>query len=362
MLTKTTKNLLFVFPVFVLLVLSSCQKGVDIDLDNPPPLPGEVTDSTLLVKSIKLVTYDPTSGLATDSIKEDYFYDTVNKKIILTFDKAASGPDYSHFGSIDHSYNTNGLLTNVVYKYANGFVPGDDDMVSVSLDYDADKVIQKIAIHYFSGEIRNIVFKKTSLSSGKYQLNWTEPFPFSDGDTTALSAVFDATGKPLNRTQSYSYIAVTGPEEIYTKIINTDSLYYDAQGSVSKIIWRNIDTLRQIDELITSVEFTSRQSKGDQLYNIRQVLLNGMANIPVGEDVFNGSISGILSFFSNGFEPMEYSKYPFQAAKVYDGQTQAYDNFTGVSTFDSKDRLTKLRGFLAEVELEPYEWSITYYK
>ena len=74
-------------------------------------------------------------------------------------------------------------------------------------------------------------------------------------------------------------------------------------------------------------EYISRYSKGDQLYNMPA----GIAIIPFGEDLFTGSISGILSKSAKGYEPMEYSKYPFQSAKIRDIQTNQYNNFYGIS-------------------------------
>lgn len=368
MLTKATKNLLFAFSVFVLFVLTSCQKGVDIDLNNPPPIPDEIKDSTLLIKSIRLVTLDPVTGLPDDdSIKEDYFYDTINKKIILTFDHAASHPDYSPFVGIEHSYDANGLLTNVIHKYKDGFVPDDDHLVSIKLDYDADKVLRKIDIKPFNGNLRTVLFNKTLLASGKYELKWNELlFGLSNtgaDDSAYVRAIFDKEGKCLKSEYSYSYQTVAGGgDDTYTQIIITDSLIYDASGSISKITVNRIDTLSHEEESFVGCEFLSRHIKGDQLYNMQQVLLNGIANIPFGEDLVRGSISGILSYFPDGYEPNEYNKFPFQTAKIYDSYTKQYNDFIAISEFDSKDRLIKFRGFLMDNDLIPYQYQISYYK
>lgn len=95
MKTANLKKCFYILlPVLILIV--SCQK--EIDPTDPDQIPEGAKDSTLLIKSIRLNSVDPQSGLADDdSIKEDYFYDTVNRKIILTIDHAASHPDYFSF-------------------------------------------------------------------------------------------------------------------------------------------------------------------------------------------------------------------------------------------------------------------------
>lgn len=359
----TCRNISFLF--LVLIFTASCQKGVDIDLNNPPPLPGNVKDSTALIKSIKLKMLDPSSGLAyDDSIKEDYFYDTINKRIILTLDHAASHPDYSFFEGIEHSYDANGLLANVIHKYKDGIILDDDLLVSVKLDYDSDKILQKIAIRLFNGDTRTILFNKTLLSSGKYELRWNEPLFMGFGeDTATVRASFDKEGRCLGSEYSYSYQRVAGGgSDTYTQIILTDSLIYDATGNVSKIIINRIDTARHEEESYTGCEFLSHYTKGSQLYNQQQVLLNGIANIPFGEDLFRGGISGILSFFPDGYESKQYYKHPFQTVKIYDWDTKQYMNFTSTTEFDSTDRLVKFTGFLNDTEIFPYVFEIGYYK
>lgn len=363
MKTANLKKCFYIlFPVLILIV--SCQK--EIDPTDPDQIPEGVKDSTLLIKSIRLNSVDPQSGLADDdSIKEDYFYDTVNRKIILTIDHAASHPDYFPFVGIEHQYDANGLLTNVTHKYRDGFVLDDDLLVSVKMDYDADKVLQKIAISYFNGEVRTILFKKTALSSGKYELKWNQPrfdpFTISEKNTTHIRSIFGKEGKCLWTEYAYK-VSVGSGDEDYEEVIITDSLIYDAMGNVSKILVNIVDTANQKNETFVGCEFLARHSKGDQLYNQQQVLLNGIANIPFGEDLVRGSISGILSYFPDGYEPKQYHKYPFQTAKVYNSQTKQYDSFTAVSEFDSKDRLVKFRGFLNDYQLFPYLYEITYHK
>ncbi len=363
MICNSVRNSCFVHFLFCIFVLASCQK--EIDPNAPDLIPDEVKDSTLLIKSIKLVTLDPLSGLAyDDSIKEDYFYDTVNKKIILTIDHAASHADYFSFVGIEHQYDGNGLLTNITHKYKDGFMLDDNILVSVKLDYDADKILRKIVASHFNGDIKTILFNKTLLLADKYQLEWDEPLFRGFGEDTAnVRAIFDKEGKCLMSEYSYPYQRVVGGgSDTYTQIIQKDTLIYDAAGNVSKIVVNRIDTASHEEESFVGCEFLSRHTRGDQLFNQQQVLLNGIANIPFGEDLFRGSISGILSYFPNGYESKQYNKYPFREVKIYDRDTKQYKDFTGVSEFDSKDRLVKFTGFLNESELFPYVYQLKYYK
>lgn len=291
----TSKGFFLLFPVLIL--IASCQKG--IDPDNPPVIPDKITDSTLLIKSITTKVFDPISGLpGEDSIKENYFYDTVNRKIIIKVDHAASSP-YINEAEVEHSYDANGLLINVSYKYRNGYLPADDDKISVKLDYDANKVIQKIAIRYQNGDTRNVIFEKTAYSANKYKLSWQEPLWTSQGEHTAdVNAVFNEAGNLFRTEYIHSYNTSSGGGvEAYARNISIDSLYYDGNGSVNKVEETYIDSLYNINETVIGCEFNSRQSKGDQLFNLRQVMLNGIANIPFGEDLFRGVyFRGIISF------------------------------------------------------------------
>jgi hypothetical protein len=361
MLTKASKNLLFAFPVFVLLVLTSCQKGVDIDLDNPPPLPDNIKDSTELIKSIRLNIHELSGQPSDDSAKEDYFYDTINKKIIITYDHSASNPDYYNFSSIEHSYDNKGLLTNVIHKYRDGFVPLDNYLVSVKLDYDAEKIIRKLTIQNYKGDIRVVPFTKTSLSPDKYELSWDEPlFTGWAEDTINKSAIFSTDGRCLRVEYRRMHENVNG--EPLRFVIYTDSLIYDVEGNIKKVQATYIDTTDHEEENYLGCEFFSHYTKGDQLYKQKQLLLNGIANMPFGEDLFFGSISGILSYFSGDYESMQYHKYPFQTAKVYGGNAIQYRSFKSTVQFDSKDRLTKFTGFFNDIELFPYVFEIGYYK
>jgi hypothetical protein len=350
--------------VLALFAITSCQKEINIDLENPPPVPPEIQDSTLLIKSITLV-WDVGSP-DEDSVIEYYSYDTVNKKIILTWNDPSG--EFPAGSSAELNYNGKGLLSHIAYKYSNGYTPDDEDKSAVDLIYDADNVLQKITVKLYGGKSETTLFQKTILPANKYQLDWTEPLAFfSSNDSARLQAIFDIDGKCIRRSLIYSYATILdndGNPVSYTQIRNTDSSIFDANGSISKVITNSIDTFRHTNETIVSGEFISRESKGDQLYNQQQALLNGIANIPfLGDE--SGSLrtlAGILSSFSGDWEPLEYSKFPFQTARIYNWDTKQYDSFTAVSEFDNRSRLIKFKGFFADSYLIPMEYKISYYK
>ena len=353
------RNISFLF--IILIFAAACQKNVDIDLDNQPPLPENVKDSTELIKSIRLNRLEVSGEPSDDSVKEDYFYDTINKKIIVTYDHSASNPDYYNFIGYEHSYDNNGLLKSVTHKYRDGFVSYDRFLVSVKLDYDADKVIQKLTTQNYKGDIRVVPFTKTSLPGGKYELAWDEPlFTGWAEDTINKRATFSTDGRCLRVEYRRMYENAMG--EPLRFLIYIDSLIYDAAGNIQKIQETNIDTTNHEEEDYLGCEFFSHYTKGDQLYKQKQLLLNGIANMPFDEDLFSGNISGILSYFLDDYESKQYHKYPFQTAKVYGGNAIQYRNFTSTVEFDSKNRLTKFTGFFNDVELFPYVFEIGYYK
>lgn len=355
MLTKATQNLLFIFSVFVLLILTSCQKGVDIDLNNPPPIPDEVMDSTLLIKSLKVVG----GGVGDkDSLIEFYSYDTVNRKITITWQD--DNEDFIGNGSkAELSYNEKGLLIQAQYIYPAGYVPWDFDYNTIDLSYDNGNVLQRVTSKYMNGEVEEFVFTKTVHADGHYRLTWNSG-EINPGDSTFRKVEFDKNGNAITSyTENHFYPSPGNPERKVSYYF--DSLAYNAAGEVEEIFRRKNFPDPIPDENFTFYEFSSRKTKGDQLYNHRQVLLNGIANIPFWDlDVVATDGFGLLSFLMD-YENIQYSKTPAQMirARMWDG---TFENFTVVSELDNKDRLTKFTGFFQDYELEPMEYTIEYYK
>ena len=264
MLTKVTKNLLCIISVIAALVLTSCQKGVDIDLDNPPPLPEEVKDSTLLIASIAWTYND-----GKDSIVEHYSYDTINKKIILNWTDTYSNPvypgDQSEYNNTkaELSYNSKGLLSGVVYTYPASYVPFDYDYDKIDIRYDNNNIVQEIIVKYIPGITLSSIINKTMLPGGRYKLEWSISDPNISDDIYYRTAVFSSDGKNILNVMDHR-LNETSPsgDPVEYKFVRTDSLVYDVTGNVTKILTIFVDGRDNTTTEYTSYEFTGRQAKG----------------------------------------------------------------------------------------------------
>lgn len=361
MIYNNFRKLLFIPCLVTILVLASCQKNTDPN--DPDTIPDEVKDSTLLIKSIVYV-FDN----GQDSIVEHYSYDTVNRKILITWND-----DFNNYvadnTAAEFVYNNKGLLSHVGYKYPAGYTPISEDCNTIDIVYDAENVLQKITASLSDGSIEIVEFSKTALSSGNYQISWEETSSGLPGEKFPRKAVFNADDKNIFNIQERLSVIDTTPsgDYIYTNIIDTDSLIYDASGNVSKIFTTYTNSSLQYTESYTSYEFLARQTKGDQLYNQRQVILNGIADMPFGNSDLGSFVSDdALGLFSAilKYEYLQYSKYPIQTAKVYSMYDGTYKVFTAHSEFDNKNRLTKYIGFVDDYgsDLESEEYRINYYK
>jgi len=351
MICNCFKGLVTICLLATFLFITSCQKGVNEILTEP--IPDEVKDSTLLIKSIKTIWDKGTPD--EDSVVEHYWYDTANRKLTITWND--ENEDYVADGTkLELSYNAKGLLTHASYIYPAGYVPWEFDYQTIELSYDAANVLQNITAHYSGGSIESITYSKTMLSNGKYQLTWSEGMS-PDNDSTFRRVEFDKEGNALiNYVYNYQYPSMSNSEHT---LIVADSLIYDAGGSVSKIL-RRVNYDDTTNKEYTFYEYT-RQSKGDQLYNQRRVIMSGIDNIPFGDfDNIVTAAFGPLSFVLD-YENVQYSRYPIQTAKarMWDG---SFENFTANSEFDNKDRLIKFTGFFHDIGLEPTEYRISYYK
>jgi hypothetical protein len=355
MLTNATKKLLLFLSMFTGIVFSSCQKDAWVDLDNPPPIPGGVLDSSLLIKSLKIVG----GGVGDqDSVIEFYSYDTTNRKITITW-KNNNDDFVANGAKAELSYNVKGLLTRTQYTYPPGYVPWDFDYNTIDLAYDNDNVLQKVTSKYMDGEIEEFIFTKIAHPGGGYRLTWNSGEANPD-DSTIRRVEFDKNGNAITSyTENHFYPSPGNPERNVSFYF--DSLAYTATGDVEKI-FRKIDYPgTDYDENYIFYEFSSRKAKGDQLYNHRQVLLNGIANIPFWDlDQVATDGFGFLSVLME-YENIQYSKTPSQMirARMWDN---TFENFTVISELDSKDRLTKFTGFFQDYELEPMIYTIEYYK
>jgi hypothetical protein len=127
-----------------------------------------------------------------------------------------------------------------------------------------------------------------------------------------------------------------------------------------------INTVSGFDHKYTDFEFTSRQNRGDQLYSQRRLLLNGIADIPIGDEFygltnFAGLITILISELPRDVEYFQYLKYPFISARVYAWGDDEYEDMYANSEFDSSDRLVAFTTDPTHFGIK-YKYRITYYK
>lgn len=348
-------RLLFVPAIAVILALTSCQREVDfIDINN---LPDNVKDSTLLIKSITFISDDGFGVM--DTVIESYSYDSVNHKVLITWNSTTS-TDIPDGMTEEIGYNANWMVTHGVFTYPSGYTPGISDFTTVDVEYDAQKILKKITTKYADGttDVRN--YTKFMLSGGNYQLSWDETNP---ADLLIISslrrAVFNADGKNIISISDESFDTGSSPPE-FNNIIVSDTLSYDAVGNVSHIVRNVIDTLHHTNQSFLFYEFAGRETRGDQLYNQRQGLMHGIANMPFGDGDSNVGIFGLLSFGLD-FENLQYLKYPVQTTNIYHWNNSNFI-FNSSSEFDSKNRLVKFKGFFIDLTTSDRIFKIKYFK
>lgn len=351
---------ILILPLVVLsLVFVSCQKELDIDLDDPPDLPDEVKDSTLLIKSIAYVY----NG-GTDSIVEYYHYDTANRKITLNWTDSETDPQDPDYQSIYSNskavltYNNKGLLIHGDYEYPVSYNGWEYAVKSIDINYDNDNIVSQIDVRYLGGSTASTPFTKTILADGNYRLQWEESDPDDPiGWIITRTAEFTAEHKAILNSQAL----VESIDNIDYNILWKDTLIYDASGNVVRVSTYYKDERYNTDQNFISEEYSGRWTKGDQLYNQRKLILNGITDIPFNdESELISFYTGVLSF-QMGYETAQYSKFPIKSARLqsYDG---TYEDVVSNVEFDSKDRLLKCSTFWLDAEVVRGEYRITYFK
>ncbi len=352
MLHCRCSKLLLLFTITILCICCSCNKSADQTIVNG------IKDSSLLIKSITNIIWGQ------DSVTEYYSYDSAKRNINIHWTYDFNYPNYSSsLQSADLNYNNKLLLSHISYNYKRH---KSDDRSEVDINYDAEDIIQRIIIKYFNGKNSTVNFYKTRLDGGKYQLDWVEHY-LTNGvnDSTVFSSSYDSDGKCLNAYFSSSMPAVydaNGNVTDYTLIKVTKTYIYDTEGNLNKIQTNIIDTFQETNETKIAVEFSGRLTKGNELYNQRKTLLNGIANIP---ELTNSSeatfidMAGILSWFPFEFESQSFVNYPCTTAKSYSFMTKKNYTSTGVSNFDDKGRLVNFSGSLYGND---FAWRIVYFK
>ena len=346
---------------------TSCKKE-DIQKDPDPITLDSATimgfkDSTQLIKSIKYDFYDSATNAILFSNTEYYYYDTLNRKIIISLQPVSSSTQ--SYDGVEYNYNSAGLLSHVSQKYITKVIDSNSALRSDFI-YDEANVIKSISLGFNNGQHFTISFNKKALPSGGYQLTWIDPVSYNGySDSTIDIADFDAEGK----IQAY-YLGLVLFDNI---IYESDSSEYDLNGNISKIVRTNYSysaTPSQPDTAVitssgyTLYDFTSRDTKGDQLYNLDQILNNGMANFPK-------SLSFNFIPLSNNLDEIayQYRKYPALSTNInitadY-GTANGSDYFVPFNSspqYDSKNRLVRYRMFYNFGTLNYTDYLISYYK
>lgn len=320
----------------------SCNKNND--LRNPDPVTIDSAtimgfkDSTQLIKSISIISID-SFGNNIDTQTIYFYYDTLNKKININTQYETS-PIPSQY-SLVLSYNNAGLI---IQQKAM-----DTNWVSTTdYTYDAQNVLNSETTTDNNG-VETFHLTKTSLPSGGYSLSTKSSQTNFVHDSILNTFNFDATGKLI----LWSDLYLPYPNGGYI-----DSIVYDPSGNVSKVIETSLENTGT-PPTYSLFEFSSRDTKGDQLYNLNTILYNGIADFP--EDENNIALGGLFNGFDN-FYFYQFTKYPSLSTKVYQQSNNSYVTFNPSPQYDSKNRLIKYKMYNGDSPYYYEEYNISYYK
>ena len=336
------KLLIILLCLLITIVYTSCNKN-----DVPSPRLSSkdsatimgFKDSTQLIKSIREISYDSATNSITDSTITYFHYDTINRKITIRL-MDYSDPGQANRDSFEYSYNNEGLLIHVENKSSQittEFLKSED------IIYDADDVVKTVTSRSVDGTTLVYSMNKEPLAGGGYSLSWFDLL--NAPDTAYYTVNFDND----NRVTSYYFYG------------NSDSLIYDAEGNISRVM----ETVYLTPYSLTGADtfplydFVSRDTKGDQLYNLNRIMYNGISNFPA-ETSF-----GVADEFQ-----YQYTKYPALSTKINRPASGAYEagggvyliNFSSTPEYDSKNRLVKYKAFFNDIKLSYLEYVISYYK
>ncbi|MGN6196506.1 MAG: hypothetical protein ACTHOB_16320 [Ginsengibacter sp.] len=296
-------------------------------------------DSTQLIKSIREISYDSATNAITDSTITYFHYDTINRKILIRLMDFAD-PDQATRDSFEYSYNSEGLLIHIENKSSS---TTSEDLQTEDILYDADNVVKTVTDRSFDGTTLVYSMNKKPLAGGGYSLSWFDLL--NAPDTAYYTVNFDNASRA---TSSY----FDG---------HSDSIIYDVEGSISKIIQTDYLTPYSLtgSDTYPLYDFVSRDTKGDQLYNLNRIMYNGISNFPA-ETSF-----GVADEFQ-----YQYTKYPALSTKINRPAGGDYEagggvyliNFSSTPEYDSKNRLVKYKAFFNDTRFSYLEYVIRYYK
>lgn len=360
-LTKYKKNCC-AGAVFFLsgLFLFSCQKDIN-RVDDQIFGRNYPLDSLLLVREISMDLVDPVSGLPYgDSTIEHYQYDSVNRQITLNWTDF-SGNLMTGISAV-FTYHADGLLSGVEYKFPTGYTPTSADLHRMKLEYDNQQVIQRITKTFGNGATESTVFQKTLLAGGNYQLEWAEANDEIPSLPVLRRAAFDAAGRCLISEADYHY--PSGLPGSVAREKRTDSLHYTPDGNLGWVFRTLLDSATNTRDTFMLAEFYTRKQKGDNLFNQREMLMQGISNIPLDAYSLHFSgLFGILSYLPGDVENKQYMRYPYELGQLYNFGTGGYEVVQSLVVIDpGYDRLLIFRGFFHDANMIQLEYRIRYYK
>jgi hypothetical protein len=343
--------------IALIISLVSCQKN--ISSPNPTLVPTNIfgfTDSSQLIKSIAYHNQDSSGS-------QYFFYDTVNRKIIVSLQPVTTiGGDYSD--GQEFSYDGFGMLTHITGKFS-----GTNDSYFTSADYyyDNQHVLDSVntaipGINYAEGYTKTLV-------SGGYLLSalYTSPSVNGFTDSNYTAALIDDSGRLRAFYTVYNNTEPGDPQNTSpngdTYFYFTDSVMYDAAGNKSRYTMRYPPDMMKPDSLVTVVlyDYGVRDVMGDQLHKLGVTLFRGVSELPFS----------IIDFFAGELTPlgevgMQIYKYPsLSTTMTVADSTGIYNTtlqFSTAAQYDDQQRLISYHNFAHYPPYAPYEITIVYYK
>ncbi len=343
--------------VAIALLLASCQKN--ISSPNPALVSTNIfgfADSSQLIKSITYHNQD-------SSVSQYFFYDTANRKIIVSLQPVTTiGGDYSD--GQEFSYDGFGMLKHITGKFS-----GLNDSYFTSADYfyDNQHVLDSVntvipGINYAEGYTKTVV-------SGGYLLSTLYTTPAANGftDSNYSAALIDDSGRFAAYYTVYNNTEPGDPQNTSpngdTYFYFTDSVIYDIAGNMSKQITRYPPDLMKPDSLVTVVlyDYGVRDVMGDQLHKLGMALFRGVAVLPFP----------IIDFFAGELTPlgevgMQVYRYPsLSTTMIVADSTRIFNTTLQFSTpaqYDDQQRLVSYHNFAHYPPYAPYDMTIAYYK
>jgi hypothetical protein len=343
----------------MILIFPSCQKN-GVTVTNPKIDSINIfgfVDSTMLIKSITYTNPDSTGT-------EYFFYDTVNRKIIVSLQPVSVvGGNYTD--GQEFSYDNYGMLVHINGKFS---VPEDVYFTSADYTYDDQHVLSSANTATSSGYNYAASYTKTAVPGG-YLLSELYTTPAVNGyiDSNYSAALVDDSGR---LSAFYTIVNNTEPGDPHntsangdTYFYNIDSLIYDAAGNLMKeMVTYPPDQLKP-DSLVTFAryDFPSRDVRGDQLHNLGKILFRGIGHLPFTIiDFFAGELSQM------GDDGMQVNKFPALQTTFIAADSNGIFNivyhYNTPARYDEQNRLIGYHNFAHYPPFTAYDISITYYK